>query len=887
MGRWSPHRTATAVAVTLLATVASMIPTPSVAGAATWTRDDAFVTAATHDFLGRGPTGAELTAATSSSLRTTAARARVVAGLSNSTEWISVTVQGFYQDTLGRPADADGREYWVGLIKSGKLSVASVAASFYASSEYFEHLGGGTPASWVSDLYTKLLGRSEDSAGGSYWVDRTAGVGRERVAFAFYQSQESRRDRVAHLYEKLLRREPDAAGWSTWASFVAVHGDLSLAASLAASAEYDARAWARYPSDPHSVPTQWHTLESPVGPLGWTPKGVTDAGLTYGSTEDGRAIVCASPCTSPTVLAAPVGSDAVTAVGATSTGEIVGNSGTWHEMRGVVWSSSASTPVVVPQTTGVVTRAIVSGVSSGGEIFGIGYDRLDLGQHPLVWTSAGADPTILASPASSSAVPQVRAISSSGEIVGTSDASGFGGVGVVWASPTATPTVLTGPGGGFDQVSATGVDDAGEIVGGAYNPRTRQTKALVWASASASPTVVDASSASSPITLSGITAAGTIYGTGAADALVWPSSASSPTVLQAPSGDNSMWTVGVSSSGEVVGVGSNSVNESEGLVWASASSAPVRLTPASGPAGVTVAAVSSSGEVVGSGSVGSVNQGEGIVWATATSSPNVLAAPAGIDNVQATGVSRDGEIVGTGSRGFTNASEGLVWATPSATPTVLAAPPGATEVHEVHVSANGLIVGVATDPVQQIDHVVVWTSPSAAPTVLTSPTGVLWLYARGVSSSGQVAGSGFVWPTPTSASVATRLAAPSDGHSGVVVNGISPSGVVFGIGVTGLDREGLLWATPTAAPTALSAPSDGASVDSIAGTSADGVIAGTAKVSSTTEGLIWLSPSQPPTVLTEPSGIAGASLSAISATGIVAGQGMGAAGASVGFVLTR
>ena len=132
MGRWSPHRTATAVAVTLLATVASMIPTPSVAGAATWTRDDAFVTAATHDFLGRGPTGAELTAATSSSLRTTAARARVVAGLSNSTEWISVTVQGFYQDTLGRPADADGREYWVGLIKSGKLSVASVAASFYA-----------------------------------------------------------------------------------------------------------------------------------------------------------------------------------------------------------------------------------------------------------------------------------------------------------------------------------------------------------------------------------------------------------------------------------------------------------------------------------------------------------------------------------------------------------------------------------------------------------------------------------------------------------------------------------------------------------------------------------------------------------------------------------
>lgn len=209
---------------------------------------EAFVWAAYRDFIARPPTVPELDTWVPY-LESGGSRSSLVAQLAASPEWVSAIVTRFYTDTLGRAPDKAGLKYWDDLITSKKLTVASVASRLYASSEYFTHFGGGTPRTWVSDLYTKILRRSPatDQGGVAYWVSMVASRGRVAVAYSFYQSQESRMDRVTALYEALLHRSPDHSGQQYWAGQITKSGDVALAKNLALSAEYYARASARFP----------------------------------------------------------------------------------------------------------------------------------------------------------------------------------------------------------------------------------------------------------------------------------------------------------------------------------------------------------------------------------------------------------------------------------------------------------------------------------------------------------------------------------------------------------------------------------------------------------------------------------------------------------------
>ena len=71
-----------------------------------------------------------------------------------------MTVDKLYVDTLGRVGDPGGVNYWVGLLQSHRLSVASVAASFYSSAEYFAGFGHSSVSVWIGDLYAKVLLRN-------------------------------------------------------------------------------------------------------------------------------------------------------------------------------------------------------------------------------------------------------------------------------------------------------------------------------------------------------------------------------------------------------------------------------------------------------------------------------------------------------------------------------------------------------------------------------------------------------------------------------------------------------------------------------------------------------------------------------------------------------
>lgn len=209
--------------------------------------DVAFVLAALTDLLG-GATPARAEAEVHA-LRAGLSPASLLGRLTRSREWLTAVVDDLYHDTLGRPGDAAGVAFWVGELASGRRTVAGVAASFYASPEYVDGLGGGTVASWVTDLYDVLLGRAPEPAGLAYWTDAARTRGRTWVAHALFQSSESAGERVDGLYRALLGRGASGADAAYWGPRVVAEGDLALARSLAASAEYRARAVVRFPPD--------------------------------------------------------------------------------------------------------------------------------------------------------------------------------------------------------------------------------------------------------------------------------------------------------------------------------------------------------------------------------------------------------------------------------------------------------------------------------------------------------------------------------------------------------------------------------------------------------------------------------------------------------------
>ncbi len=211
------------------------------------TADQSFVIAAYSDFLNRAPTASELSVTAGALDGGTTSRSAVVTGLATSPEWVSAIVNKLYVDTLGRVGDPGGVAYWSHQISSGAMSVATVAANFYASPEYYDGFGGGTDSVWITDLYHKVLLRNPDPGGLNYWVGQVAATNRVSVGIRFYQSAESAHTRVKALFESLLKREPDQGGWDYWAGRVVADGDIALAENLASSPEYFTTARTRFP----------------------------------------------------------------------------------------------------------------------------------------------------------------------------------------------------------------------------------------------------------------------------------------------------------------------------------------------------------------------------------------------------------------------------------------------------------------------------------------------------------------------------------------------------------------------------------------------------------------------------------------------------------------
>lgn len=205
--------------------------------------DLAFAQGLYSDFLGRSAGAAELDSI-AAPLAYGVPRRQMVVGLAFSDAWVGAMVDRFYQATLGRDADADGKRFWMEAIRGGRTP-AEVAAYFFASDEYYAR-SGGTDRDWVGALYGALLGRRPDGSGLDHWVAVVRGSSREQVAASFYQSVESRRRRIRALYDLLLGRAPDGDGLAHWTGELLDGHDVRLAIELASSDEYVQRAIARF-----------------------------------------------------------------------------------------------------------------------------------------------------------------------------------------------------------------------------------------------------------------------------------------------------------------------------------------------------------------------------------------------------------------------------------------------------------------------------------------------------------------------------------------------------------------------------------------------------------------------------------------------------------------
>ena len=99
-----------------------------------------------------------------------------------------------YNAAFNRFPDSDGLEYWIEKNSSGENTERQVAESFLASSEFKEKYGEDVSnEQYVNNLYNNILGRDADADGYNYWVGQlNNGIeDRSELLLGFAESNEN------------------------------------------------------------------------------------------------------------------------------------------------------------------------------------------------------------------------------------------------------------------------------------------------------------------------------------------------------------------------------------------------------------------------------------------------------------------------------------------------------------------------------------------------------------------------------------------------------------------------------------------------------------------------------------------------------------------------
>jgi hypothetical protein len=100
-----------------------------------------------------------------------------------------------YNASFKRLPDADGLKYWIDQFSSGRNTIRVVASSFLGSAEFKQRYGEDvTDLSYVNTLYKNVLGRDADTEGLNYWLGQlnSGAETRYEVLLGFAESAENK-----------------------------------------------------------------------------------------------------------------------------------------------------------------------------------------------------------------------------------------------------------------------------------------------------------------------------------------------------------------------------------------------------------------------------------------------------------------------------------------------------------------------------------------------------------------------------------------------------------------------------------------------------------------------------------------------------------------------
>ncbi len=214
-----------------------------------------FVIQQYDDFLGRSPSGQELSNWSSDLDSGKRTKTSFVTGLLTSAEYRNIADPNIrlYQAYFGRLPDAQGLRYWMG-VRQGGYPMDSVSDQFTLSKEFINTYGDTSDTEFITLVYANVLGRTPDADGYAYWRSllESGQISRGQLMIYFSESKEyatqwAARVQVVGTYIALLERipSPDVLAVEE-EKFRNGQAPSELVSRILSSTEYDLRFYDHY-----------------------------------------------------------------------------------------------------------------------------------------------------------------------------------------------------------------------------------------------------------------------------------------------------------------------------------------------------------------------------------------------------------------------------------------------------------------------------------------------------------------------------------------------------------------------------------------------------------------------------------------------------------------
>jgi hypothetical protein len=102
-------------------------------------------------------------------------------------------VYELYQAAYARTPDNAGFRYWAGFADANQSSALTLADAFLSAPEFTQKYGANSSnTTYVTELYTNVLGRAPDQAGLNFWIGQAnSGLARDQLLVDFATSTEN------------------------------------------------------------------------------------------------------------------------------------------------------------------------------------------------------------------------------------------------------------------------------------------------------------------------------------------------------------------------------------------------------------------------------------------------------------------------------------------------------------------------------------------------------------------------------------------------------------------------------------------------------------------------------------------------------------------------